>query len=183
MPRHAQNCLLTLLISMLVACKPAIDLTSDITKGWDGHAWGTDQQQIIDELGLSDADATTTPSGVTFVKTTRVRKLGDASVSVQLAFVNNKLAGLSFTSLPASDPNDAATALDKWFGSPGVDNVWTNKSVTAQLSSKDDLFVVTILDQQQLMTGLSGQLDETKKKLDELKGLIEESKPSESAGE
>jgi len=170
---RARYLVLACCLALLVGCEPEIDLADDLTKGWAGHAWGTDRDQLVDDLGLQNAEANTY-QGVTFIKTGKVRQLGEASVRVQLAFANDQLVGLSLHSLPDSRTDDAIAALNTRFGQPASDNVWQKDPITAKLVAEDNIFVITLLDMTRFRRDLSDELQKTRDQIDNARTRIQE---------
>lgn len=159
---------------LLTSCKQELDLTSDITQGWDGHAWGTDQQTLIDEMSLGSADKETV-NGMTYVKTGQVRKLGDASVGVKYVFTEDKFAGVSLSSITNGAADDARSALTQWFGGDAKDDKWSKGMVEARLEEGADAFIVVIIDTGQI-SEISEKLENTQRLIDQAQELIEKNK-------
>lgn len=177
MNKIARFGIVSVTLYLLVSCKPAVDLTSDVTDGWEGYAWGTDQSQMIQELKLQNADSRTSDD-MTYVKGGVVRKLGEASVSVEYVFTNNRFTGVSLRGMLISDADEAAAALDTWFGPRNEDGAWKKGLMVAQLLSNDEMYLVLILNTGEI-SGLNVQLEQTLENIEKARELLEQREATE----
>ena len=138
------NAVILSVLTLSVACGQSLDTSVDLTEGWEGHAWGTDQQTLVKALSLERGDRTV-DGPRTIIKSAQVRKLNGAKVGVSYVFANEKFAGVYLRSRLSTGIDDARAGLTAWFGPAVRADLWRKDRVKAHLSRKGEQFFVVIL--------------------------------------
>jgi hypothetical protein len=171
MNRIASVVVLALLWVVLPGCAEPPALSDDLMDGWQGHAWGEGQSDVLQALGLEDAESRTIASGATLVATGKQRLLGGTPVGVDLIFVKDKLVGVALSALLDSDVQEATAGMDALFGAEGEDNVWQKGGVTGEMVGEGDAFVIMIRKLGVLIEA-SDDLQRTREKMDALRDKL-----------